>query len=147
VVCERFAVRVRDVMSTDVVAADAEASVRAAVGLMLEEGTGSVVVEKEGNPAGILTKVDVLDAGHEHDRPLSEIPVYAAASSPLVTVEPSATVRAAAQRMFDYGIHHLPVADGLDLVGIVTATDLLEAQEDMLGEAQTADERREEWEG
>jgi len=138
--------RVRDVMSTDVLAADADDSVRAAVGRMLANGTGSVVVEKDGNPAGILTKVDVLTAGHEHDRPLSEIPVYAAASHPLITVEPSATVRAAAARMFDYGVHHLPVADGLDLVGIVTATDLLEAQDDLLAEVGEADERREEWE-
>ncbi len=133
-------------MTTDVLAADAEDSVRAAVGRMLDEGTGSVVVEKDGNPAGILTKVDVLDAGHEYDRPLSEIPVYAAASHPLITVEPSATVRAASARMFDYGVHHLPVADGLDLVGVVTATDLLEAQDDLLAEARGADERREEWE-
>ncbi|MCG1004070.1 MULTISPECIES: CBS domain-containing protein [Halobacterium] len=138
--------RVRDVMSTDVLSVDAEASVRDAVGLMLDEGTGSVVVEKGGNPAGILTKVDVLEAGHEHDRPLSEIPVYAAASRPLITVSPSATVRAASARMFDYGIHHLPVADGLDLVGVVTATDLLEAQDDLLVEARDADERRAEWE-
>ena len=138
--------RVREVMSTDVVAVDASDSVDDAVGRMLDRGTGSVVVEKAGNPAGILTKVDVLTAGHAHDRPLSEIPVYAAASHPLITVEPSATVRAAAARMFDYGVHHLPVADGLDLVGIVTATDLLEAQDDLLAAARETDERRREWE-
>ncbi len=139
--------RVREVMSTEVLSSAADDSVREAVGRMLDEGTGSVVVEKDGNPAGILTKVDVLEAGHEHDRPLSEIPVYAAASRPLITVEPSATVSAAAARMFDYGIHHLPVADGLDLVGIVTATDLLEAQDDLLVAARGTDERREEWSG
>ncbi|WP_353634576.1 CBS domain-containing protein [Halobacterium sp. NMX12-1] len=138
--------RVRNVMSTDVLAIDAEESVRDAVGRMLDRETGSVVVEKDGNPAGILTKVDVMTAGHEHDRPLSEIPVYAAASHPLITVEPSATVRAAAAQMFDYGVHHLPVADGLDVVGVVTATDLLEAQDDLLREAHETDERRTEWE-
>ncbi len=139
--------RVREVMSTEVLSSAADDSVREAVGRMLDEGTGSVVVEKDGNPAGSLTKGDVLEAGHEHDRPLSEIPVYAAASRPLITVEPSATVSAAAARMFDYGIHHLPVADGLDLVGIVTATDLLEAQDDLLVAARGTDERREEWSG
>ncbi|MCD2198737.1 CBS domain-containing protein [Halobacterium sp. KA-4] len=138
--------RVRDVMSTDVLSAAADESVRDAVGRMLDRETGSVVVEKDSNPAGILTKVDVMEAGHEHDRPLSEIPVYAAASRPLITVEPSATVSAAAARMFDYGIHHLPAADGLELVGIVTATDLLEAQDDLLVEARGTDERRDEWE-
>ena len=138
--------RVREVMSTDVLSVPADDSVRDAVGRMLDRETGSVVVEKDGNPAGILTKADVLAAGHEYDRPLSEIPVYAAASHPLLTVEPSATVRAAAARMFDDGVHHLPVADGLDLVGIVTATDLLEAQDDLLAAARETDERRREWE-
>jgi len=145
-VCEFVSMRVREVMRTEVLTVDADDSVRDVVGLMLDREAGSVVVETDGNPAGILTKVDVLAAGHEHDRPLSEIPVYAAATHPLITVEPSATVRAAAARMFDHGVHHLPVADGLDLVGVVTATDLLEAQDDLLAEARTDDERREEWE-
>jgi CBS domain-containing protein len=138
--------RVADVMTRDVVTADVTDSIREASGQMLEHRTGSVVVFKDGDPAGILTKVDVMRAGHEHDRPLSEIPVYAAASRPLVTVKPSTTVRAASTRMFDHDIHHLPVAEGLELAGIVTATDLLEAQEDLLEEVHEVDEQREEWE-
>lgn len=138
--------RVDEVMTRDVVTADVNDSIREASGQMLEHGTGSVVVLKDGDPAGILTKVDVMRAGHEHDRPLSEIPVYAAASRPLVTIKPSTTVRTAATRMFDNGVHHLPVAEGLELAGIVTATDLLEAQEDLLKQSQEYEEQREEWE-
>jgi CBS-domain-containing membrane protein len=138
--------RVADVMTKDVVTADITDSVREASGQMLDHGTGSVVVLKDGDPAGILTKIDVMRAGHEHDRPLSEIPVYAAASRPLVTVEESTTVRAASIRMFDHGVHHLPVADGIELAGIVTATDLLEAQEGLLKEVHELEEQREEWE-
>lgn len=136
---------VRDVMSTNVVTVDANASVRDAVGRMLEAGIGSVVVTKEDNPAGILTKVDVLRIGHEHDRPLSEIPVYAATSRPLVTTRSSEPVRVAAERMFDEDVHHLPVADGTTLEGIVTATDLLEAQDEILAESREHAEQREEW--
>jgi CBS domain-containing protein len=138
--------RVADVMTKDVLTADVKDSVREASGQMLEHGTGSVVVLKDGDPAGILTKVDVMRVGHEHDRPLSEIPVYAATSRPLITVKPSTTVRTASTRMFDHGIHHLPVAEGLELSGIVTATDLLEAQEDLLNEVHELDAQREEWE-
>lgn len=137
--------RVADVMTRDVLTADVNESVRQAVGRMLEYGAGSVVVLKDGDPAGILTKVDVMRVGHEHDRPLSEIPVYAAASRPLITVKPSTTVRAASTRMFDHGIHHLPVAEDLELDGIVTATDILAAQDDLLKEAQEREEQREEW--
>lgn len=136
---------VRDVMSTDVVTVDANATVRDAVGEMLAANIGSVVVTNEGNPAGILTKVDVMRAGHEHDRPLSEIPVYAAASRPLITIGPSKPVRAAAARMLDHGIHHLPVADELTIEGIVTATDILETQGDLIAEAREHDDLRDEW--
>jgi CBS domain-containing protein len=136
---------VRDVMSTSVGTVDANATVRDAVGHMLEDGIGSVVVTKDGNPAGILTKVDVLRVGHEHDRPLSEIPVYAATSRPLVTARPSDPVRVAAARMFEEDIHHLPVAEDTTIEGVVTATDLLDAQDDLLAESREDAERREEW--
>jgi len=138
---------VRDVMSTNVVTVDANAAVRDAVGRMLDAGVGSVVVTKEDNPAGMLTKQDVLRVGHDHDRPLSEIPVYAATSRPLVTARPSEPVRVAAARMFDEDVHHLPVAEDTALEGIVTATDLLAAQDDLLAEAREDAEQREEWDG
>lgn len=137
--------RVSDAMSMDVVTADAENAVRDAVGTMLDAGVGSVVVLKNDNPAGILTKVDVLRVGHEHDRPLSEIPVYAATSRPLVTIRPSATVRAAAVRMFEHDIHHLAVAEGVSLEGMITATDVLEAQDELLAETRDTDAERDEW--
>jgi CBS domain-containing protein len=88
---ELLTMLVRDVMSTNVVTVDANATVRDALGRMLEAGIGSVVATKEDNPAGILRNVDVLRIGHEHDRPLSEIPVYAATSRPLVTTRSAPT--------------------------------------------------------
>jgi len=57
--------------------------------------------------------------------------VYAAASSPLVTIQPTATLRSAAAKMTEERIKRLPVSEGIDLVGIVTATDLLAAQADL----------------
>jgi CBS domain-containing protein len=44
-------------------------------------------------------------------------------SSPVVTVEPTASVHAAAELMRENGIRRLPVVDE-GLVGIVTAADL-----------------------
>jgi CBS domain-containing protein len=137
--------QVAEAMTNRVVTVAADASLRAAADLMLSEGVGSVVVRRDGNPAGILTEADFVAAGHEHDRPFSEIPVYAAASSPLVTTGPSATLRSAAERMNEAGVKRLPVADGIDLIGIVTATDLLAARSDLDAEAREYLREREEW--
>lgn len=137
--------QVADAMTKQVVTVAAEVSLRAAADRMLSEGVGSVVVTRDGNPAGILTEADFVAAGHEHDRPFSEIPVYAAASSPLVTVRPTASLRAAAATMSEEGVKRLPVADGIDLVGIVTATDVIASQDDLDTETRSYLREREEW--
>jgi CBS domain-containing protein len=137
--------RVEDVMSAPVVTAAANASLLAAAERMLEADVGSVVVTKDGDPAGILTEHDFVAAGHEHDRAFSEIPVFAAASRPLITIEPSATLARAAHEMRDAGVKRLPVADGLDLVGIVSAGDLLGERDNLDDDARRALRQRDEW--
>jgi len=137
--------RVADAMTTPVVTVSADESLREAAAPICEEDIGSVVVTRDGNPAGILTERDFVAAGREHDRPFSEIPVYAAASGPLVTIQPDALVRQAAQKMRDEGVKRLPVADGIDLVGILTASDLLGVQESLDAEAKRYVQEREDW--
>ena len=84
---------VEEVMTTHLVTCDADATVRDATESMLRNRIGSVVVTDGGTPAGILTESDVLHAGYVTDDPLSAIPVREAASAPLVTVRPDATLR------------------------------------------------------
>jgi len=137
--------RVADAMTTAVVSVPATASLREAADRMLDREVGSVVVTRNGTPAGILTEHDFVAAGHEYDRPFGRIPVYAAASRPLETVQPSASVERAAHQMHEAGVHHLPVADGLDLVGIVTTTDLLAVRDRLDDEAERALRERADW--
>lgn len=137
--------RVEDAMSTSVVSVAADASLHEAADRMLAERVGSVVVTRGGDPAGILTEYDFLAAGHEYDRAFGEIPVYAAASRPLETVQPSASVERAAHQMHEAGVSHLPVADGLDLVGIVTTTDLLAVRDRLDDDAERVLRERADW--
>ncbi|MFB6072455.1 MAG: CBS domain-containing protein, partial [Halobacterium sp.] len=136
---------VSDAMSTPVVTVSAEASLSAAAERMREESIGSVVVTRRGNPAGILTEGDFVAAGLEYDRPFSDIPVYAAASGPLVTIREGATLRQAARKMHEEAVKHLPVADGIDLVGILTTSDLVAVQEELGAEARAHLTQRAEW--
>lgn len=137
---------VRDLMSTDLVTAPADASLREAVGRMLEGGVGSVIVLNEGEPAGMVTETDALLAGYRTDRPLGSIPVRSTMSGPVVTVTPSTPVREAIDRMVTNDIKKLPVLEGIDLVGIVTMSDVVDHHGALLQRARSIEEQRERWE-
>jgi len=116
---------VREIMSTDVVACDASASLRRGVESMLRNRIGSVIVTDGGGPAGIVTETDCIHAGYVTDAPFSEIPIRKVMSSPLETIAPSKPARTAWKSMKDRRVKKLIVLDGLDVVGVLTATDLV----------------------
>lgn len=138
---------VSDVMETDLVVCDAEGTLRDAVGRMLEAHVGSVIVLAEGTPTGIVTETDALKAGYAAEQPLGEIPIQAVASDSLVTVEPDRTIRAAIQLMAEEGIKKLPVIEDLDLIGIVTMTDITRHYGDIVREIHEIEQTRETWSG
>lgn len=133
---------VEDVMQTDLVVCDAEESVRAAVEAMLRNHVGSVVVLADGNPAGLVTETDVLLAGYATERSFSEIPVETVMSRPLVTVAPSKSLRTAMGVMKDESIKKLPVQDGLDIVGMLTMTDINERYGEIVREIHAMEQPR-----
>lgn len=137
---------VRDVMIEDVVSIPVDASLKAAVKRMLDAGTGSVIVTEDGTPAGIVTETDAMIAGSVTDLPFAEIAVRRVASAPLKTVGPEATLRTAVERMRENDVKKLPVVAGLELVGIVTMTDVVDNYAAIVREAHEQDRQREGWE-
>lgn len=65
---------------------------------------------------------------------------------PLQTIEPEATVRAAVDQMHHEAIKKLAVVEGLDLVGIITATDSATKHDALVAEAVALDRDRTRWE-
>lgn len=126
---------VSELMSTPVASVPIDRSLQEAVERMLADRIGSVVVTEDGNPVGIVTETDVLVAGYRSRAPLFDIPVAEAASRPLITIAPDATVRAAVERMREEGVKKLGVADGLDLRGILTHQDVVQSHPDLIREA------------
>lgn len=138
---------VKDVMSTDVVTVDRDASLRDAVGQLLEHEVGSVVVvSDEGNPVGIVTETDALRAGYRTGDPFAEIRVMDLAHRPVITTSPSATVQWVARKMADNDIKKVPVMEDLSLVGIVTLTDIVWRLSDIRAEVGELSNAPEEWE-
>lgn len=117
---------VRELMSTDVVTCHEEATLREAVGKLCEHGVGSVIVlDDDGHPVGMVTETDALQAGYDTDRPFSEIRVGDLSHRAVVTVAPEKTVQHVARKMSEEGVKKVPVMDHLELLGIVTLTDIV----------------------
>lgn len=112
-------------MATDLVTCEADASLRTVAERMLDERVGSVLVYRDGDPAGIVTESDLIRAGYRTGRPFAEIDATSAMSRSLVTIPGDRTLRRATERMAEEGVKKLPVTDGLELVGIVTLTDVV----------------------
>ncbi|QSG10002.1 CBS domain-containing protein [Halapricum desulfuricans] len=137
---------VRELMTTDVVTCDEHATLRVAVGTLLERGVGSVVLTSdEGNPTGIVTESDALRAAYRTDRPLSGIEVADLSHGSVITASPDETVQRVARRMATEGVKKVPVMDGVDLRGIVTLTDIVWHLSDIRSEAAEVAEMGSEW--
>ncbi|GEJ59071.1 DUF294 nucleotidyltransferase-like domain-containing protein [Anaeromyxobacter diazotrophicus] len=100
----------------------AGATVGEAARVMREHHVTSVLVETA--PPGIVTDRDfrnkVLAEGLGPDTPVTR--VY---SAPLRTVPEKTAVYEAWQILLDTGVHHLPIARGGEILGVLTSSDLL----------------------
>jgi len=137
--------QVHDLMSTDVVTVTVDATVATATDRLLDAGVGSVIVVEDGNPVGILTESDVLRAARDTGSPLGDIEVRDIGRRPVVTTTLSTAVTTVARLMADEGVKKVPVLDGLDLVGIVTLTDIVWALPSLRAETTAIEAVREEW--
>lgn len=136
--------QVKEVMSTPPVTVDADATLHEAIEVMLRNRVGSAVVVDEG-PVGILTRSDVLRAAYTVGPKLDSIGVTRGMSEDLVTTNPETSVRHALELMKAHDIKKLPVVDGLDLVGVVTATDIADHLPEHVREVKRTIERRDDW--
>jgi Predicted signal-transduction protein containing cAMP-binding and CBS domains len=92
---------------------------------MGKERIGSVLVTREKKPVGIFTERDLLTAFLAKKRPLS-VKVGEAASSPLITAPAGISLHEAATLMAARHIRRLPLEKGEEIIGIITARDLVE---------------------
>ncbi len=113
---------IASVMTAPVVTGLADEPLAEAIRRMHQHRVGSVVVVKDGIPAGIVTERDVLgvaDSGR-----LGELAVGDVMTAPAATIEGSLDVATALQVMRERGFRHMPVVHHDDLVGVVSLRDL-----------------------
>lgn len=116
---------VKDIMIEGVQTINENDTLETALKKSTEEGEGgSLIVEKDGEVIGIVTTWDILEAiGTNED--LENVKVHDAMETHLVTVHTDTSVEKAAKEMVDHGIWRLPVEEAGQIVGIISASDIL----------------------
>jgi CBS domain-containing protein len=117
---------VDEYMTRKVVTADEKAPVSGVARTMGEKRIGSVVVTRGEEPVGIFTERDLLTTLLAKGRSLN-VTVGEVCSSPLLAIPAGTPVNVAAHVMAQKRVKRLPVVEDDELVGIITARDLVEA--------------------
>ncbi len=119
---------VKDVMTRNVITVDKNRKLSDAIKLLEKNRISRAVVTDSGKVCGVVTEKDILETlGSSRYRKLlpSSLRVSTAMCSSLIVVKGDAEVGDAALLMAQNKINSLPVIDGGQLAGIITATDLL----------------------
>jgi CBS domain-containing protein len=126
--------KVRHWMSSPVIVVDPDSSLTHALTLMRRRRIHSLVVELSDQiPAyGIVTTTDIRDKIIVAGRNPAEMTVRDIMTAPVFTANPDWTLQEASQKMQQYNIHHMPVADSDGtLMGIISVTDIFTAVEEI----------------
>lgn len=116
---------VKEIMVEGVETISEDETLETALKKSTEEGEGgSLIVEKKGKVVGIVTTWDILEAIGDNAN-LKNAKVHDTMETHLVTVHSDTPVEKAAKEMVDHGIWRLPVEEAGQIVGIVSATDIL----------------------
>ena len=84
-----------------------------------------MVTNKEGQPLGIITERDLVIRVLSKNLKPDAVKAREIMTSPLVTIEPEATINEAAKRMSRIDIRRLGVLYKGNLVGIISSKDIL----------------------
>ena len=117
-----------DLVRREPVQVSPDASLRDVFTTLEREAVGSVIV---GDAEGIFTRQDVIGRVSLPGLPL-ETPICEVMTSPLLTLEASATVAEAMLMMAHRRIRHIPVRRDGVLVGVITERDLFVMQRQTL---------------
>jgi signal-transduction protein with cAMP-binding, CBS, and nucleotidyltransferase domain len=108
-----------------VLSVDADASVLEAARQMIDANVGAMLVSVDGRITGIVTERDYLRRVVLAERTDRETAVREIMTAPLIIVSPDSTVDECMSIMTERRIRHLPVADGGEVVGMISIGDVV----------------------
>ena len=117
---------VKDIMSSPVVTLNEAATSNKVATIMDENNLGCVIVTNQtGKPVGIITERDLVIRVLAKNLVPDTVKSKEIMTSPLVTIEPEATISEAARRMSRLEIRRLGVVYKGNIVGLISSRDIL----------------------
>jgi len=116
---------VYQVMKNSILSIDSSAPGYEAAKMMEDTKVGALVVMENNQLVGIITDRDFAIKVVAHSFP-RDTPVRRIMSHPITFIGPHATLWAAAELMSSGKLRKLPVIDDGKVIGIITATDLID---------------------
>jgi CBS domain-containing protein len=117
---------VKDVMSSPVIAMGEDAPANRVAELMDKHDLGCIIVtNKEGKPLGIITERDLVVRVLAKNAKPDTLKANEVMTSPLITIEPDATISDAARKMSKLDIRRLGVIYKKQITGLLSSKDIL----------------------
>ena len=101
-------------------------SISEASEIMSKEAIGSLIIDFENGDYGIVTEKDITKNIKDSNKKLSDV-----APKGIVTLEKACTLEEAAEIMKEHKIKRLPVVENKKVIGILTATEIIENSKDL----------------
>ncbi len=119
--------RVKDLMTENIISVDGEDSVMDAAKLMSEKEVSSLVVRDESTPRlqGMITDRDIVDRVVAKGLDPTRVKVRDVMTSPLITISGEAAVDDAANKMKENKVRRLVVEKNHQKVGIIAESDII----------------------
>jgi CBS domain-containing protein len=119
-------------MVQKVITVEEDASLEEVITLMNKHEIGCLIVTKGNQPVGIVTERDLLKRVLANIPELPHIKVQQIMSKPVKTGKPDMELQQAVSLMVEQKIKKLPVAHDGKLVGLITLTDILRFQPQLI---------------
>jgi CBS domain-containing protein len=116
---------VRDIMAKEVKVVRPDTSIKEVVATMNKFSIGSIIVVQGDRPVGIITERDILTRLVEPCLAPETLTARYVMTSPVVTINETASLEEAARLMAKKKVKRIPVMNNEKIVGIITYTDIV----------------------
>ncbi|MCK5266498.1 MAG: CBS domain-containing protein [Candidatus Thorarchaeota archaeon] len=117
--------QVKDFMTSLVITTEIDTPVVDAAKLMAIDDVGSLIVTKSDVLAGIVTRREIIGARLFSEESYQSLVIGDIMTTPVVTIGPEAELGQAIGLMNQTGKRRIPVIEGNDIIGMISATDII----------------------
>lgn len=118
-------ITVKKIMTPNVYSLSPDITIRKASKIMKEKNIGSLYIKKNDKLIGVVTETDIVRKGVADNIDMDSASLGDIMSSPIYTIDINKTVTEANEMMDKHKVRHLAVKDGENIIGVISARDIL----------------------